>query len=372
VAVAGQAIEKLPRKVLSPVDGARWLWKIATTTDGAILARPAHQPEAVHEFSGQLFDAYQVDGGQTHLAGCHLTDVPFLRVTRLCENAPDQVAHRFYTAEGQLVSEHQLTALSLADVQTRESTASRIGQPQIERLLQLEQVGVDDPQFVAVTVIVAKRAEGALQFDIGEQCARVRFDDWTSTLTAPPFRCAATGLETYHLTAIDDGRIVAAEAVDSCEESGARVLGCERVTCAITGKRVDPRLVATCPGTGEKVLATELQACHACGQKVCRTVLAGGVCPACRKLPSARRSDSVVAELLGRYPQLDGYRKFQAGESGGLVRVMAVGVWRRVLLVRPTGNESTPTRIAVREGFAGPWRELSTAEAASLLGAPPA
>ncbi len=329
-----------------------------------MVGRPASQPESIHEFSSRLFDAYQVDGGQAQLAGCHLSEIPFLRVTHLAEENAAEVEHRFYQTDGEPVPEAMLEALHFAHLSPLAAESSTLSRAQIDTLL--EKLDVSAERYLATTIVSAKRAEGAVQFAIGDQCARVTFDDWTITLEAPPFHCAATGIDTFRLAAIDDGRIVAAEAMEICEQSGARVLGCERLTCSVTGKRVDPRLVVVCPASGAPLLASETVACDACQQRVSPQVLTGGVCPSCRRLPAAS-----VGHLGGGTRQavstLAGYGKYQAGEAGGLVRVMAVGLWRRVLVVTPVG-EQVPVVVAMREGLVGGWQQVPKVEWPAVLG----
>lgn len=365
MAVAGEALANPPRKVLPPVEGARWLWHLAEASHGALVARPASQPEAVHEFSSRLFDAYQVDGGQTHLAGCRLVEVPFLRVTTLAEDDPSQVLHRFYTADGTAVDAELLETLGLCEVKPLASQSSPPAASSTKTWLAA--VDTADERFLAVTVVVAKRAEGAVQFDIGEQCASIKFDDWTTTVAAPAFRCAGSGSSTYHLAAVDDGRIVAAEAIGKCEESGARVLECELVKCGVTGKRVDRRLAIDCPVSGGPVLKKHSACCSACGQRVSNAVLSGGVCQACRSLRPVRASDTLVAGLIERYPALAEYRKFRGGESGGKRRVLARGLWRRLLILQPAGGEKIEA-VGRREGLVGNWEQVPAAEWPAVLG----
>lgn len=364
MAVAGESITHLPRRVVSPSEGAAWLWTLATHDRGALVARPAAQPESIHEFSRRLFDAYEVDGGQMHLAGCHLIEVPFLRVTTLAAGDTSQVEHRLFDAVGEAVAESLIEQLGLDEIRPLEGQNVALTRREIESLV--ERLGTSGEDFVAVTVVVAKRAEGAVQFDIGEQCARVTFDDWTRTLTAPAFHCAASGIATYHLAAIDDGRIVAAEGIVTCDESGARVLDCERVTCGVTGKHVDSHLVARCPVSGIEVLKEQMTECVACQQPVSRTVLSHGVCKACRELPRAKRSDTWVSGLASQFSALGTYRSFRAGELHGLVRVMAKGWWRRLLIVTRVG-ETEPLAVSIREGFAGPWQHVPPGDWRSVL-----
>lgn len=370
VAIGAGASENGAKRLLGAQEGLDWLWNLASREPGAFVGRPAAQPEAVHEFSQRLFEAYHVEGGQTHLAGCRMVEVPFVRLTTLAVDDPTEVEHRYYTTDGQPTSDAQLQELGLLDVRQFESQPSHLSQTQVEALVQ--QAGQISSDWKAVTLVVAKRAEGAIQFDIGEQCARVTFSDWTQTLAAPPFHCAASGLDTHHLAAIDDGRIVAAEAIGICEESAARVLSDEMVTCEATGRRVDPRLIEKCPVTDAQVLRSEMVTCVACQQLVSHQALQKGVCKACRELPAVKSTDTWVTGLLEQYPALKAYRKYRVGKVGGFVHVMAIGFWRRVLIVVPDQSAATvaPSSVAVREGLAGAWRVAPPNEWSKLLGTP--
>lgn len=367
MAVEGEALATPPRRVLPPVEGGQWLWRLAQESAGALVARPASQPEAVHEFSSRLFDAYQVDGGQTHMAGCRLVEVPFLRVTTLAEDDASQVLHQFYTAEGAATEPALVATLGLADLKP---LAAQTTPPMAATVKSwVAAVDTSGERLLAVTVVIAKRAEGAVQFDIGEQCARITFDDWTTTLAAPAFRCVASGTTTYHLAAVDDGRIVAAEAIGTCDESKARVLECERVKCGVTGKRVDRRLSVACPVSGGPVLRKHTARCSACDQRVSNAVLQGGVCQACRSLKPVRPTDTLVAGLLEQYPELQQYGKFRAGEAGGQRRVLASGWWRRLMLIAPAGGGPL-TSVARREGLVGSWEPVPRAQWPTVLGEP--
>ncbi|WP_145245420.1 hypothetical protein [Aeoliella mucimassa] len=357
----------LPRRVVPATEGIAWLWKLAQLERGALLARPASQPEAVHEITRALFEAYQVDGGQMHLAGCRINEVPFLRVTELATDDPAQVVHRFYNAEMQPVSDDEVASLGLAEVVPLGNHPTSFTRSAVHVLV--NQIEEAMPGVVAATVVIAKRAEGAIQFEIGEQCAQVSFNDWTRSLSAPPFRCAASGRETFHLAALEDGRIVAAEAIAECEHTGTRVLDSELVTCTSTGKRVDPEITSRCAVSDSVLLTDEMATCKTCGQQVSPAVLDAGSCQACRELPLARATDELIAPLLERYPRLQQYGKFRAGQCGGVLRVMAHGWWRRLLLAVPS-DESQPMHLAMRQGLAGGWEQVPEADWPQLLGQP--
>lgn len=363
VATEAESVAKPARRQLSPRDGARWIWNLAQLQSGALCASPAKQPAAVHEFAQKLFDAYQIDNGQIRLAGCSLTETPFLRLTRLVDGDL-AVEHTYFTQQGEAVKHELLDELGLAELRPLGDHPPACTAAEVSRLLERVNTAGDD--FAAATLIGAKRAEGALQFDIGEQCAQINFSGWTASLIAPPFHCAASGIDTYHLAALDDGRIVAAEAIETCSESGERVLGVEMVECSETGKRVGPTQVASCPATGKPVLKSKLVECLACCQPTSPAGLQGGVCSVCRGVEPVKATDPLVAPLLEKFPKLAGYKRLFATVSDGLMRVEGRSWLQRLLVVvRETNHE--PVAVATRSRFSA-WRQLPAAEWPSVLG----
>ncbi len=369
VAVDRVAVEKRTRKQLGPTEGAAWLWQLACP---ALVARPMGQPDAVHEFSSQLFEAYQVEGGQTHLGGCHLEDVPFVRLTFSIEGNDEEVEHRFFTAEGEPVEASLLAELGLRTLRPLGDHPSVC--TKAKALLMVEQarqaVAEAGDRIIGATLIGAKRAEGHVQFGIGDQCAQVAFSGWTATLTPPPFHCQASGLDTFHLAAIDDGRIVAAEAIAVCEESGRRVLACETVACSTTGKQVDRTLTTVCLHTGQPTLTSELVECTVCCQSASSAAMQGGVCLACRSLTPVATDEERVARLLKRYPALAKFRRFSGSSSpdkpGGVFRLQVSSTWRHWLLV--AGPDDQMIAVATRGRLLGSWRQLPEADWAKRLG----
>ena len=80
---------------------------------------------------------------------------------------------------------------------------------------------------------------------------------------------ALCGLEAQ----VDDGRIVAAERIEVCEETGCRVLADELVACQATGRRVVESSIVVCPVTGHRVVASEMVSCGTCGQTISPTAI---------------------------------------------------------------------------------------------------
>src|SRR5690606_22764240 len=105
VPVAPPALGRSQRGDSSPREAWSWLWQRARLSHTLLLARPGRQPEAVHELTDRLFAPYKIEEGQVRLAGCHLVDVPFLRVTRLSADDPAQVEHQLTHLDGTPVSD---------------------------------------------------------------------------------------------------------------------------------------------------------------------------------------------------------------------------------------------------------------------------
>lgn len=361
--ITGDSIEKPARRQVSTQEGAAWLWKLAQIEQGALIARPAAQPAAVHEFASRLFEAYQVDGGQIQLAGCSLTQTPFIRVSTFDEGE-QSLEHRFFTASGSAVSEDLLEELGLADAVPMGDHPSSYTTEEVSQLLRPFDTNVD--RFVAATVIGAKWAEGALQFNIGEQCAQVEFSGWTASLEAPPFHCMASNTDTYHLAAIDDGRIVAVEAIAICEQSGEQVLETEMVTCSVTGKRVGPAQVKSCPVTGKPALEATFAACAACGQPTSPLGLSKNVCRHCTSMQPQPADDQYVAALLERFPALAAYGSFRHDHTHRLRRLEARG-WSKRVMVTVCGETDDVLAVATRTRLSS-WQQVPPADWPGVLG----
>ncbi len=366
VAVSEGARGQHSRHDVSPLDASLWLWQRARAAGTLVMARPATQPEAVHELTDQLFAAYEIEGGRVHLAGCQLVDVPFLRISTIAADDPTQVEHRLTTLEGTEIPVELREQLDFAHLVPQHGPIAIATDALLtQTVAQLLQSPAPDG-VVAVTVVVAKRAEGKLQFDFGAKTATIGFDDWASTLQAPPYCCRLTGRSTYHLATTDDGRIVAAEGIAPCEVSGKRMLASELVTCSVTGKLVDPDLTLKCPVSGEPALASEFAPCSLCRQEVSRIVLEATLCRACRGLKKATRNETGVAEVLARFPRLARYRQFRTASTNEVNIVEGVGLWKHLLVV--VGRADGGLRqVAVRTP-ATAWNHLPEEQWSSVTG----
>lgn len=365
-AVSGEARGQHSRHDVTPLEASLWLWERAHAARTLVMARPATQPEAVHELTERLFTPYEMDGGRVHLAGCQLVDVPFLRISTLAADDPSQVEHRLTTIEGNEVPEELREKLDLANLVPQHGPSAIATEPPLaQAVAQLLQSAAPEG-VVAVTVVVAKRAEGKLQFQFGAKSITIDFDDWAATLEAPPYCCRLTGRSTYHLATTDDGRIAAAEGIASCEVSGKRLLASELVTCIATGKRVDPTLTLKCPVSGEPALASEFATCSLCRQEVSQAVLDATLCRACRHLEKAARDDAAVADLLARAPKLKRFRQIRTASTNEVTIVEGVGLWKHLLVV--VGQADGQVRQVATRTPATTWTHLPEERWAAELG----
>jgi hypothetical protein len=347
-----------------------------------VHAAPRGQPVSVHELAPHLFTPYRVEGGSVRLSGCSLDDQPLLRYTYGVRSGDADECLRLehiYASPQQLpIEEDLLAALRVNDLTPIAARPPRLpdekiaawlahGERQTPRL-----AGDRRADFLLTTVIWCKRASGKLLFELGDSSAERSFDLWAQQLVdgtalPPPFRCSATGRESYHLVATDDGRITVADAIARCEHSGRRVLDSELETCAVTGRRVLGEFLNACSVSGEWVLASELVSCIQCGQQVSPHAISGGRCRACRSLQGVTPDDPRLARILGEYPKLDRWPHWQLAETASVYVLTARSLLRRLLLVLDKESLQA-TRVA--EGFrlARQWPEIPPAQWDEFLG----
>ncbi|MBN1590739.1 MAG: hypothetical protein JW888_14595 [Pirellulales bacterium] len=297
---------------------------------------PADQPNTVHEMAERLLPAYTVEGGTVHLAGCLLEERLFLRAASRDAN---QSVEFYLDSQGREVNPATVAALGMDHTVELERPPEH-AEKAIRRLSSLARQMLaqrfakrDMSRPVELTAVWCKFAEGKLRFLIGENTADLPFADWARTLRPPPFVCPYSHQTTYRVTATDDGRIVAAEQVATCDASSRRVLSGDLVTCAVTGQRVLPEFVEMCPVTGETVLRTEMVPCGMCRQKVAPTSLRQTRCEACNRLEPVSKADPRLARLLDEHPLLDRWRRWCLSESATAYHLTARGWFRELLLV---------------------------------------
>ncbi len=366
----GTAADEPAGAVVEPVV-LEWLCEELRGKGPAVNSRPCGEPESVSALTPMLFAAYQIDGGQVHLAGCHLEDRPFLRYTiAVAADVPFRAVRHVFVAEDlSRASDEQVLALGLRSVDPVLECPPRIDEAQLNamlaagRKLAAEQQRAGDPAAnvetpLAAALVWAKYAVGQLQFTVGDEAVLLPFEGWARTLAPPPYVCPLTGVATFHLAATDDGRIVPAEAIAACAKSGRRVLASELVRCGVTDASVLPEFTHVCPVAGEPALDDQFAECPTCRQQVSRTVLAGHGCQGCEDLRRVAADDPRWVAVLRAHPGLGRWKRWRLGETRTAYILRAEGLLRQLLVVL----DRTTMRVqymARRGRLGGVWVPLA-------------
>lgn len=333
--------------------GAALLARLAEQPRPPDLA-PRQQPTSVRELAPALLEAYTIDGGGVHVAGCTFEDIPFTRVTHLVEGEPPGFHHTLLDRHGDTVDPALVRSLGLDD------TTDLAYQPPGERGAVASTLGSPSG------VVWARYVRGALQFTIGDLSFRTPFEGWAATLTAAPVPCPATGKPTHHLTSTDDHQIVAAEQVAECQASGRRLLQDSLVRCQVSGQLVAADLCEVCPVSGEPALREHFEPCPRCQQRVSRAALTARLCTACRTMRRVTTADPSLSAILGAYPALARLGAWRLAETSHAYLLQGGRLWRRRLFVLDRRT------LAAERAFQllplGRVRELSPEERDAWLG----
>jgi hypothetical protein len=329
------------------------------------------QSDTVAHITARLFPAYTIQGGRVHLAGCTLEDRLF---ARLSYRVDCQTIEVLVDGEGQPVDEALKESLHLDQTRPMTKPPHQAG-PVISRFL-----GTVLPQFetqrfacgekfqrVGAVLVWCKFAEGKLRFAIGNQSVDLPFFGWARTLEPPAWVCPHTGVSTFDLAMTDDERIVAADQIAVCEETGRRVLAAELVTCAATGSRVLSERTSVCPVSGVRVLSHEMVACSQCGESVSPTALHQGRCEACRRFQPIDKTDPRLGQVIGQHPYLNRLRKWKLSETANRYLLLSSG-WLRQVLVVVDKDSLELRRVATAYRLLSRWETIAPTDYARLLG----
>ncbi len=322
------------------------------------FARPIEQPTAVHDFSAQLFEAYTLDnGGQAHLAGCHLEDVPLVRLTTVHDEggASASVSHRYFDELGMPIEAAQVAALGIDRLAPIVEPRPRLDMGRLERMLESARRGVGEETALA-TIVWAKHATGRLRFEFGDESVDLEFDGWARTLEAPPIECPQTGVETFHLAADDEGVIAAAEAIVPSVVTGRRRLASELTKCAATGGLAEAEHFGVSAATGEAVLKSELVTCGRCGLAIAPAEQRPGDCAACRQAKRIDLAGERWNAIVVAHPGLVG-PKWRTTEIAGAYLLESNG-WLRRRFVTLDRDTLAVKHVAEAGRFASAWRSL--------------
>ncbi|MEM8944156.1 MAG: hypothetical protein AAGD11_03155 [Planctomycetota bacterium] len=354
----------------------QWLIGRLRGTDSALPTRPVNQPTAVKDIADRLFAAYSVDGGNVHLGGCQLTDLPFLRLSFASE-AGDEVRHLFVAHDGSSVSDRLAKDLGLLQVEPILKLPPRIDEPAVHSLVTAgrrvaaQSVTSRDPNTAVVeptlvTVVWVKHASGTLNFTIGENTVSLPFSGWAKTLAAQPYTSPASGASGFHLAATDDGRIDSADQIDMCQQSGKRVLRQDLVRCATTGKLVLEEFTDTCSVTGQHSLTEHFAECEKCRQLVSKAAFEESLCAACVQMAKIKNDDPRLVWILGEHAGLERWRNWQLAETKS-VYVAQASTWTKRLLVVVDKETLAVDHLATAGKFGSYWAPASESQRIEIL-----
>lgn len=356
-----------------------WLIDRLRAQGAAVHVRPCGQPTSVADVASRLFAAYRVDGGQIHLAGCQLEDVPFLRLSFAAnEQGRPVVRHVFATGDGASVPNELVNELGLLDIEPIHKFPPRIDEKSLAALVSsgrriaAKSGSARDPSStcvepLATAVVWVKQVSGKLQFTVGETTVWLPFAGWASLLEPPEYVGEHSSASGCHLAATDDGRIDLAEQIGACQHSGRRVLASELVTCCVTGKRVLAEFTDNCPVAGSPALFDQFATCAVCRQRVSKAALCEQTCAACRQMSKVTRDDPRLVWIMGEHRGLQRWSRWQLAETEQAYIARAESLLKRLLVVIDK-HSLTVRHLATANRFASAWTAVSSAEKQSLLG----
>ncbi len=363
------------------VPGSRmwnWLATELNTRQWPLHAYPARQVTSVHELTGHLFAQYEVAQGRMHLSGCNLEDRPFLQLTYLDDrpsNRHPQLSHCLFGSDGKAVAPELARDLALDELAVYDGRTPRLAQKVVSNWTDVAQhYAQRNDRALAATLIWCKYASGQLTFSIGRQSVGVSFEGWAQLLATrrvvpPPFHCPWTNRSDYHLAATDDGRITVAPAIATCAVSGRRVLGTELDVCELTGTRALAEYLSECRASGRRLLSSQLKTCSSCRQLVSPEMLTADECRACRGVVRTMPTDALIADLMGRFPALQRWRRWKLAGAAAYSVLVASSTWKQLLIVvdKATGE---PIYLATRSRLSSTWIPATDMQRAAWLGQP--
>jgi hypothetical protein len=330
---------------------------------------PARQPNHVRDIAARLLSAYNVEGGSVHIAGCTLDDVPVVRIS--CSTSTDEpfVAHVIFgqaNEQGKLVDPELSSTLELANLVPAERPTS-IPPREVDRLvtaaIECARKSLQTPSARpnAVALIWCKYARIKIQFTAGAATAQTSFAGWASAIEPAPFHCAISATETFSVASSSDNRIVAADQLGVCQQTGQRLPSCELVESAVSGQLVSATLTTRCPVIGESILLAEMATCPSCRQSVSPNAITASRCRACRTASPIQKDDTRLIKILARHPSVAQWNWFRLTETEQVFVLVASGFFHRRLLVFDKENVAV-LHVAKGNRLSTEWPQLDVEE----------
>ncbi|MEE2705719.1 MAG: hypothetical protein VX988_01635 [Planctomycetota bacterium] len=302
---------------------------------------PSRQPNQVRDLASSLLAHYHVESGTAHLAGCTLDDVPVVRVS--WNDPTGEASNTFIIFEqaneaGRFVDSELFATLGLSNLMKTERPTA-IPPREVDRLVTaaIKCAGTaaakDNTKPNAVALIWCKYARVKIRFTTAAATAETSFADWANTIKPMPFRCAISGTDTFSVAATSDQRIVAADQLNICQQSGQRLPRTELMTSAVSGKLISRSFATTCPVTGESILPSEMVPCGRCGEGVSPNAISATDCLACRSVSPIRKDDTRLIKIVARHPHVAQWKWFRLSETRRVYILMASGFFQQRLFV---------------------------------------
>lgn len=353
---------------------SKWLLEKLRNMGSVVSLSPSDQPTAINDVVARLFESYRVDGGQVHLGGCQLDDLPFLRLTYVGtdEAGGPCVCHIFVAHDGTSVSPELAEQLGLLDVQPVLNRPPRIDDSALAALrsagerIALQSCSTREPaaritEPLVTALVWIKHASGKLQFTIDETTVELPFSGWAKLIEAPPYVSSRTGASTFHLAGTDDGQIDAESEITQCQHSGKNVLRQDLVECSVTGKQVLEQFTRRCPVTGRPALEASFQACASCGEEVSQSALEAGSCAGCRSALPTAKNDPRLVWILSEHKGLESWGRWKIAETENVYIAVGSKLLKRLLVV--VDKESLSVRKLATGGRLGSqWTPVAQAE----------
>lgn len=344
------------------------------SSSGAWEGEPIGDPETIREIAAPLLSPFTIRHGHSRLAGCTLERRPTLRLGRLVEGVDAagrptrRVRWRYYAADGSRWDRETIGRRGWDRVRTTQTRLRGSERSSIEAWLAAVAGEERDPvggDLVDLTVLWCRWAAGKiiLQFDSGST-ASIAFSGWASDYTRgdlkpPPFRCPRTGLESYHVIALEDGTVTVPEAVARCQLTDRELLLPSLAACQVSGLRVDREHLVTCQASGQLALPDRLVRCQWCDRRVVPRQIQRGRCEQCRNSGPIAAEDPRLDALRERHPRAleeIGNRRGWSGWIDEEVGMIVGGgvIKNRVLVFDP--RSGTILRRGTRAGVSRRWK----------------
>lgn len=335
-----------------------------------VEAVPPADPQRVCDVSPALLSCYHVRGGHVELSGCTLEPQPFLRLT-FPDPRPDRLVHIWFGDDGSRIEDSLAKRLHFDRVEPISPRLRASDVSSIERWIAAAWRALQASSqqsshwnretLVGATIAWCRRASGkvAIVFENGPT-AHIPFDGWAADFCSgysrpAPFRCPATGQESYEIIALDDATVTVPQATARCAHSGNEVLANQLGQCEVTGKRVLPEYLIRCAVTGRKVLTDVAERCQWCQRGVVPGEVENQLCRDCRCRQPVSTSQPLLRQILDEHSE---YCRF-GGWTGWVDGSIGVFVGKRrlrevVLIV--DGRTGGLVRCGRRWRLGGKWQ----------------